>query len=171
MPLKHYKHIEVPVKDFFKLKGFEVELEPQGSRGPDLVSKCSKIVGEIKASEELARDLKSVFWSAWNSNQSFGGKTPDYKLRSEFSMEVETLSGEAKGWIATIYGQLRNYCTKANLNEGWLIFEDYERYGPSLKEALFFLESQGKIESHQAENCMGIGFVKIKFQESIYVKR
>ena len=54
MPLKHYKHIEVPVKDFFKVKGFEVELEPQGSRGPDLVSKCGKIVGEIKASEELA---------------------------------------------------------------------------------------------------------------------
>jgi hypothetical protein len=52
--------------------------------GPD--NKGAKIVGEIKKAAEIERDLGG-YWSQWNSDRKFRGKSSDYKLAA-YSDEV-----------------------------------------------------------------------------------
>ena len=121
------------------------------------------MAGEIKHASELKRDLPKKFWSDWNSGQQFGGKTPHYKLASEFNEAVVNLPAEVLGWLAVIYGQLRYYARKHDLTSGWLVFEEYGNYGESLKQALAYLQENEKIKSSTIEEFQGLGFVLINF--------
>jgi len=161
MPGSHYSHLETAIRDFFAKKGISVELEPHGSRGPDIESTCGTVVGEVKHALELGRDLGSFYWSSWNSNQSFGGKTPSYHIEDDFKQIPSQLSNEAKGWVAVVYGQLNHYRRTKRLDEGWLVFEKYSEYSESLVEALNFLSSEHKIKKHRLLQHNGLGFTQI----------
>ena len=161
---KHYKHLEQMIRDYFATKGIQVAIEPYASRGPDLEgTNGAKLIGEIKHSKELARDLPKKFWSDWNSEQSFGGKTTDYRLTHDLPKEAADLKGEVRGWIAVIYGQLNHYRKRGGLNEGWLVFEDHSRYQNSLNNALVFLAKSGKISDFAIAEYKDLGFAKISF--------
>ena len=73
------------------------------------------------------------------------GKETNFQSKSIFPKDVEELSGEGKGWIATIYGQLMNRVSEAHLSEGWVVFEDYEEYVDTLYEALSCLRGNNLI--------------------------
>lgn len=164
MSINHYQHLETKIIKYFRNKDLEILIEPHGSQGADIESVCGSVIGEIKHAEELARDLKSFYWSAWNSkNQSFGGKTKDYRLKDDFVGSVDSLIGEVKGWIAVIYGQLRYYCQKNFVSEGWIIYEEYSLYRPSLDEAIKLLYSESMISFSHIEEYKNIGFGQISF--------
>jgi len=164
MANNHYQHLESKIIKYFTDKNFEIVIEPHGSRGADIESVCGTIIGEIKHAEELARDLKSFYWSAWNSkNQSFGGKTKDYRLKEDFTNSADDLDGKSKGWIAVIYGQLRYYCQSKFVNDGWIIYEEYSLYRPSFDEAIEFLYTEKKISNFNTEEQKNIGFGQITF--------
>ncbi len=159
----HYDHIDSIITDFFKKMRFDVVIEPSGSRGPDIIDKNKRLVGEIKSEAEIERDLRG-YWSQWNSEKtSFGGKTKDYLLSQHLPQEVVSLSMEAKGWIAVIYGQLRHYVNTYHLSEGWLIYEGNTAFGRGLSEAVNFLSKKGFIKSNAPEQIGNIGFMKITY--------
>jgi hypothetical protein len=164
MPASHYTHLETAIRDFFAKKGIKVELEPHGSRGPDIESACGTVVGEVKHATELDRDLRSFYWSSWNSDQSFGGKTSSYHIVDDFKKSPSQLSSEAKGWITVVYGQLNHYRRSKGLDEGWLVFEKYSEYKKPLIEALQFLSSERKIKNHSLSEHSSLGFAWISFQ-------
>jgi hypothetical protein len=137
-------------------------IEPYGSKDADLISACGREIGEIKHAGELVRDLRG-YWSQWNSSQSFGGKTPAYKLGMEFSDEVAQLNSRARGWLAVVFGQLRHYCCKHGAQSGWLVFEDVATHGSSLNEALSFLTSEGKANVAESAAHNNVGFVQVRF--------
>lgn len=160
--MRHYDHIAPIIHQYFKRKGMTVAIEPHGTRGPDLKGINGTImVGEIKNQTELLRDLRS-YWSSWNSNQSFGGKKKDFKLRSILPATVEALSSFTKGWIATIYGQLKYPTEKGNLTEGWLVYEGFS-FENSLLEALNFLSQHNFTRNDKPEHLDNLGFVKILY--------
>jgi hypothetical protein len=163
MPASHYAHLETPIREFFAKKGITIELEPHGSRGPDIESTCGTTVGEVKHAAELDRDLRSFYWSSWNSDQSFGGKISSYHIADDFKKSPSQLSSEAKGWITVVYGQLNHYRRSKGLNEGWLVFEKYSEYRNLLIEALQFLSSERKIRKHSLCEHGGLGFTQICF--------
>ena len=164
MSNKHYQHIEPIIQEYYTKMGMNVAIEPHGSLGADLEGiDSTSMVGEIKHASELKRDLPKKFWSDWNSHQQFGGKISDYKLASEFNKAVVNLPAEVLGWLAVIYGQLRYYANKHNLTSGWLVFEKYEIFGDSLRQALSFLQGNEKIKSSSIEEFQGLGFVCINF--------
>jgi hypothetical protein len=121
------------------------------------------MVGEIKHAGELKRDLPKKFWNDWNSGQQFGGKTSAYNLADEFDRAVTEMPGQVRGWLAVIYGQLRYYARKHGITSGWLVFEEYKRYGESLKKALAYLQENEKIQSSTVEKFQGLGIVLIEF--------
>ena len=63
---RHYVNLEEPIKRYFAKIGKRVEIEPSGSRGPDIKSTDGTVVGEIKHITELVRDLPAKFWRDWN---------------------------------------------------------------------------------------------------------
>lgn len=160
---KHYEQLWPIVARYFSDLGIQVVLEPHGSRGPDIESDgLIKIVGEIKSDAELKRDLTG-YWSQWNSHQRFGGKTSDYRLSTAFPQSCRDLNASIRGWLSVIYGQLRHYCTKAEVNEGWLIVENVVEHGSRLNEALAYLSSQRCMKILNSETFQGIGFIKVGF--------
>ncbi len=167
MPNRNYKHLEPIILRYFSDKGIAVEIEPHGSQDADLLGVGHTImVGEIKHSDELDRDLLSGwYWQSWNSNSQFGGKTPSYKLSKEFPDDVNNLKRDVLSWIAVIYGQLFYYVKRKFLSDGWLVFEDFVRFNHGLQEALSYLREKGKIISHQTEKLDNVGFCKIFYQK------
>ena len=164
MSNKHYQHIEPVIQKYYTKRGMNVAIELHGSHGADLEGiDGTKMVGEIKHSGELKRDLPKKFWSDWNSGQHFGGKTSHYKLAGEFNKAVVNLPAEVLGWLAVIYGQLRYYAKKRAVTSGWLVFEKCGNYGESLKQALAYLQENEKIKSGTIEEFQGLGFVFIDF--------
>jgi hypothetical protein len=164
MSTKHYQHMEPAIREYFKRRGMAVAIEQHGSQGADLEGlHDTNMVGEIKHSGELKRDLPNKFWKDWNSHQRFGGKIPDYKLASEFDRAVAEMPGQVRGWLAVIYGQLRYYARKHGITSGWLVFEEYEIFADSLKQALAYLQENEKIKSSTIEEFQGLGFVCIDF--------
>ena len=162
MARNHYTSIESVVRDFFQERGISIIIEPRGSRGPDIESLSPPMVGEIKAQSEVVRDLRG-YWGQWNSSQHFGGKTSEYRLRSEFPDDVELLDQAAKGWIAVIYGQLRNYCRVAGVPTGWLVVEGIAESEPGVKKAADYLIANGKVALESWAEMEGIGFVAVRF--------
>ncbi len=164
MTSSRYKHMEQAIRLFFEARRIQVCIEPRGNRDADLVSTCGRVVGEIKHEAELRRDLQSKYWSDWNSSQSFGGKTPGYRLASELP-NTERLSPKARGWVATIYGQLNNYRRCHCLSTGWLMIESPSRFRDSLLDATHFLESAEKIDTGPLLQLQNVGFIEIRFLE------
>lgn len=163
MTRNHYISVETVIRDFFQVRGISVVIEPRGSRGPDLESLTDpKMVGEIKAQSEVTRDLKG-YWTHWNSNERFGGKTREYKLRSEFPDNIDVLDRAAKGWISVIYGQLRNYCRVAGLPAGWLVIDGVSESSGDVKKAVDFLVANGKVALESWTDVEGIGFLELRF--------
>ena len=164
MSNKDYQHIEPVIREYYTKVGMNITIELHGSQGAALEGiDGTKMVGEIKHAGELKRDLPKKFWSDWNSGQHFGGKTPHYKLAGEFDQAVANMPGELLGWLAVIYGQLRYYAQKHDLTSGGLVFEEYENYLESLKQALAYLQENDKIKSSTIEEFQGLGFVCIDF--------
>lgn len=162
-PSARYVAVTPSVMAWFASRGVEVAIEPQGSRGPDVATvRGEPLVGEIKHAGEIVRDLKA-YWSHWNANESFGGKTREYRLRTEFPADVETLSTDVRGWIAVIYGQLRHYAAKAGLPEGWLIVEESNRFQGPLNEAIRYLVQQGKVRVAESGELQGAGFICFRY--------
>jgi len=129
-----------------------VAIELHGSQGADLEGiDGTKMVGEIKHAGELKRNLPKKFWSDWDSGLRFGGKTPGYKLASDFDPSVANMPGDVRSWIAVICGQLRYYAIKRAVASGWLVFEEYGNYVGSLKQALAYLQENDKIKSSSIE--------------------
>lgn len=163
MARNNYLHIETSIKSFFRIKGLEVHLEPNGTRGPDLRSFCGNAVGEIKHRTELERDLRSSYWSHWNSNRRFGGKSSDYQIANDFDSSVYELSGKIRGWITVIHGQLNHYRKTDHLDSGWLIIENIIDYESSLKDTLNYLISNKKITKYKVEKLSDLGFIEIVY--------
>lgn len=163
---KHYDHISGIIVDFFRKKGMEILIEPHGSRGVDIEgADRGTLVGEIKHADELHRDLGSVYWSAWNSDKtSFGGKKANFQLRSILPHDVERIEdGRVKGWIAVVFGQLRAWVKKAGLKEGWVVYEDYPEFEPSLLAASDYLRKNRLIGFDKPEHSGRLGFLHIRF--------
>lgn len=163
MVRKNYEHLDTSIRSFFRIKGLEVHIEPSGTRGPDLRSFCGTAVGEIKHKTELGRDLKSNYWSHWNSDRKFGGKSSDYQIANDFDSLVYELSGEIRGWIAVIHGQLNHYRKTDHLDAGWLIIENIKDYEFSLKDTLNYLISNKKISNYTIEILSDLGFIEIVY--------
>ena len=162
--MKHYEHMRDEIERFFKTKGFEIALEPSGSRGPDIVGINMPLVGEVKHERELCRDLHCAFWTNWNSTkQKFGGKTLDYRLADNVPDEAESLSDRAKGWVAVIYGQLKYMAIDAGVAEAWIVYENYYSFESSLVEASGFLSQHNLILADLPEHEANVGFMKITF--------
>ncbi len=164
--MSHYEHIAPDVIGFFAGKGIAVQIEPHGSRGLDIegTGPSGRMVGEIKHATELARDLKSTFWSAWNSPaQSFGGKAKGYVLSVDLPPDAGQQEGELRGWLAVVFGQLRTWARKADLSEGWLVYEDADQFEPSLRQTLAYLAHHGLAKSGTMERVGNMGFVRVTF--------
>lgn len=162
--MKHYEHIEAVIVEFFKGLGIDVEIEPSGSRGPDVRGINVPLIGEIKHVLEQERDLKSFYWSSWNSQkQKFGGKTLAYQIRSSLPGEVDNLSDIAKGWVAVLWGQLRYMVRHAGLSEGWVIYEDHQKYEVNILEAVTFLSAVGFVRSDIPAKMSNVGFLRILY--------
>ena len=161
----HYSHMEEAVVAFFKKRGVGVVIEPRGARGPDIEAPDGSLVGEIKHARELERDLSSTFWSAWNGSGSFGGKAQGFHLKDTLPAGVEGLSREAKGFVATVLGQLKlAYVEPAGLDAGWLVIEDAERWIPALNEARQWMSTNRLARSCAASvDEKGVGFVMFHF--------
>lgn len=162
--MKHYEHLEPVIVEYFKGLGIDVEIEASGSRGPDVRGINVPLIGEIKHILEQERDLKSFYWSSWNSpKQKFGGKTLTYQIRSSLPVDAEYLSDIAKGWIAVLWGQLRYMVKYAGLSEGWVIYEDYQKYEVNLLEAGTFLNRCGFVHSDTPTKMGNVGFMRIVY--------
>lgn len=164
----HYARIEEPVKRCFLKLGKQVEIEPSGSRGPDIKSTDGTVVGEIKHAVELTRDLSSAFWRNWNNAKlRFGGKEVGETLveMERLGASAERLSAEARGFVAVVLGQLKHaYVMKAGLDNGWLVIEDAARWMGPLKEALSYISiSHRGLPSALEMDEYGIGYVNIRF--------
>ena len=156
-----YNHLEPLIKRFFLNQGTEVTIEPRGSQGPDIESiKGQKCIGEIKHAVEIYRDIRK-YWGDWNSNRSFGGKTSEYLLSTEFPNDVNMLEKEVKGWIAVIYGQLRHYCN--SLPNGWLVCEGYNAFKDSIKQAMDYLERTKQISIKSFDIIDDVAFIHVYF--------
>ena len=164
----HYLKLEDPVKCYFGQLGKQIEIEPSGSRGPDIRSTDGTVVGEIKHAVELARDLPSAFWGNWNNPKlSFGGKEVGETLveMERLGTSAERLSAEERGFVAVFLGQLKHaYAKKAGLDNGWLVIEDAARWIGPLKEALSYISNSHRgLPSAIEIDEYGIGYVNIRF--------
>lgn len=74
-----------------------------------------------------------------------------------------TLDGKVQGWIAVVFGQLNHYRKKNSMPSGWLVFEDYDVYHSSVKEALSYLKKNKKIQGYLTEEFKDVGFSEITF--------
>lgn len=165
---KHYGNLEGPIKRFFAKIGKWVDIEPSGSRGPDIKSTDGTVVGEIKHATELARDLPSKFWRDWNNpNAKFGGKNAGETLveKERLGMSAERISAEARGFVAVILGQLKHgYVLEAGLDSGWLVIEDVVRWMVPLKETLSYIGNSHRGFASDIEvDEYGVGYVNIRF--------
>lgn len=161
---KHYQHIEGTIIAFFQDRGTRVAIEPSGARGPDVRGIGTPLVGEAKHEKELCRDLHCAYWTNWNSTkQKFGGKTFDYRLAEHVPPGVQALSDRAKGWIAVICGQLRYMVKNANITHGWVVYENYYSFEPSLLEAVAFLQKNNVITTKGPEHRDNVGFLLVSY--------
>lgn len=164
---KNYPHLEGAIKDYYATEGAKVEIEPHGSRAADILgpdNKGAKIVGEIKKAAEIERDLGG-YWSQWNSDRKFGGKSSDYKLAEQYADKGAALSRNGRGWAAVIDGQLRGYCTKELFGRGDLMVENFSRYEKDILETLNYLKKQGRISNFEVKRIpnSNVGCIRITF--------
>jgi len=164
----HYGQISEKINEHYNKKGTKIEIEPHGSRGPDIVGKNKfedVAIGEIKSESEINRDLNG-YWSQWNSDRSFGGKTKDYQLKTNYYDEGASLkSSSEKGWVSVIDGQLRGYCNKESISKGDLVVENYNRFKKEIQNSLEYLKAQNRITSYKIEtDKSGIGYITINFK-------
>lgn len=160
----HYAHIGDIIKNFYAQNDSTIAIEPHGSRAADILGSHkdgNKIVGEIKKAVEIERDLEG-YWSQWNSKQSFGGKTSDYKLADQYTDKGVALSRSGRGWSAVIDGQLRGYCVKELFGRGDLVVENYGKYEKDILESLNYLKEQGRIKSFEIEKVPNSNISRIR---------
>ena len=165
---RHYVNLEEPIKRYFAKIGKRVEIEPSGSRGPDIKSTDGTVVGEIKHITELVRDLPAKFWRDWNKpEERFGGKVTGETLieMEQIGTSAERISAEARGFVAVILGQLKHgYVVTAGLDSGWLVLEDVARWMVPLKEALSYIGTSHRgLASDIEVDEYGVGYVNIRF--------
>lgn len=91
-------------------------------------------------------------------------------MSSVYSDGAESVSPEAKGFLAVIDGQLRrSYMEGRNriLGSGDLILENYtDRIEKNLHEALEYLQKEGRIKGYEIKtNSAGTAFVRIHFDK------
>lgn len=161
--MKHYEHMTESIFAFFKAKGIDIEVEPSGSRGPDVRGVNIPLVGEVKHERELCRDLHCKFWKDWNSTQHFGGKTADYRLAEHLPAGADMLADNVRGWLAVLWGQLRYMVQDEGLSEGWVVYENYYSFEQSLLEATAFLAGHSLIYADNPEHQDNVGFCKITY--------
>lgn len=163
---KHYQHIQGTIVSFFQERGVQVVLEASGARGPDITGVKTPLAGEAKHEKELCRDLHCAYWTNWSSTkQRFGGKTYDYRLAEHVPATVQRLSDRAKGWVAVICGQLQYMVRKAKLTRGWIVYENYFAFEPSLVEAAELLRREGIITTEGPEHRDNVGFLLISYSK------
>jgi hypothetical protein len=149
---------------FFREKGIDVEVEPSGSRGPDIQGKNRDLVGEVKHEKELFRDLHCKYWTDWNSTrQKFGGETCAYRLAEHVPVGFDRLGERAKGWVALISGQLYYTTRAAKLNAGWIVYENYFSFEASLMEAVSFLIRRSFLKANWPEHRKNVGFLRVAY--------
>jgi hypothetical protein len=161
---KNYQHLEGVIKDYYAKEGIDVAIEPHGSRAADILGPNkdgNKIVGEIKKTAEIERDLGG-YWSQWNSEQHFGGKTSDYKLANQYTDKGAALSRIGRGWAAVIDGQLRGYCVKELFGRGDLLIENFSGYEKDILQTLDYLKQQGRIKGFAIEPIPNSSMVRIR---------
>ncbi|HOM97750.1 MAG TPA: hypothetical protein PLY41_05560, partial [Acetomicrobium sp.] len=152
-------------KNYYASSGADVGVEPHGSRAADVLGKDKNgsrtVVGEIKKAAEIERDLGG-YWSQWNSDQSFGGKTSDFKLAEQYTDKGASLSRNGRGWAAVIDGQLRGYCVKELFGHGDLIVEEFGKYEKDLLETLEYLKKQGRIKGFEIEKVPNSNMARVR---------
>jgi hypothetical protein len=158
-----YEHLHSVIEKFFKNKGGGVNFKPGRRIGSDFIETGgAKLIGEIKHREELCS--LSNFWYAWNSNQKFGGKSHKYRLKSEFDQDIDDIGLCVRGWIAIIYGQLRNY-SKFSGNKGWLVIESYSHIKCNLETTISYLVKVGKVARESIEIIDDVAFILFNFNQ------
>lgn len=165
--MRHYTGIEKAIIMYFNENCIEIDIEPHGSRGPDIVGHHADgklVIGEIKSQKEIIRDLGG-YWSQWNSDRSFGGKTKDYKLKVNYCDKGYGLtSPSSKGWVAVIDGQLRGYCEKAGIMRGVLVIENFPVFENDIRRAIEYLSTHSRVIGYSGKTDKhGIGYVIVDY--------
>jgi len=135
-----YERMKDSLKAYFKDLGIEIKVDPlqvPGGTKPDILGRDKDgrlVVGEIKTEDEAGGN------NNWESHWRKLG------LFEKYSDALNSLSTEAKGWCAVIDGQLREYCEKMGVDNGYLVVENGEQFEKSIEESLQFLKEEGRIK-------------------------
>ena len=147
------------VKTFFKdEQDSDIKVEPLGMpRGgqADILGIDEKghlVVGEIKTKEEAGG--KNSWWSDWKD-----------RLTSIDSEAIKDLDNKAKGWVAVADGQLRGYCEKHVVTEGYLVVGEGEKSASDIKEALNFLKQEDHVKDFEllGKDPQGNSYYRINY--------
>lgn len=139
-----YNHMRKTLKIFFNSKNIEIKIDPNGMPRdcrPDIFGvdkEGNLVVGEIKTAKEAGESVGS--WESW---------WRDRGLFENYSAAVEKLSSEVKGWCGVIDGQLREYCEKLGVNNGFLAVEKGEQFAKDIEKTLNFLKEEGRIKGFE----------------------
>jgi hypothetical protein len=102
------------VINYFKGLGFS--LKPLGRRGQHEADwSAESFLGCFPVEEKKIIETVgySSWWSFWKS-----------KLSNDFlPRDLDLLSAQDKGWIAVIYGELRDWCNGSDTSTGYLVVE------------------------------------------------
>lgn len=164
----HLKSLAKDFADYFEKMGKTLTKRGRpGKHEPDY-DVVDKKTGEIHPLEEkLAAESAgspSSWWSFWKG-----------KLEGLYSKNLDTLSTRVKGWVATIDGELREWCVIATppTKSGFLRIEkagaSFSADGKTLTteatEALEFLKMEGRISDYTIEMTeSGDAIIQILFK-------
>jgi len=156
---KKYTYLESKVVNFFSgyLKHTLTKDEKVPLNHLDFVvyDKNSLIVGaEIKSYKETSTSASS--WYSYHVNTS---KMID---PNGIHQGVEDLPVSARGFVATIDGQLRMYVQRLDIKDIWLVQEERKFY-KDLLLALSFLEDRSRLEYSRIYNYGDICLLHICF--------
>ncbi|NPB07044.1 MAG: hypothetical protein GXO03_05530, partial [Aquificae bacterium] len=77
---------------------------------------------------------------------------------------LEELPTQVKGFVAAVWGQMREYAERLSAPSLWLVQEGLSFEEP-IDEALEYLEDKGKVYLEEKESYDGYLFYKIRFLE------
>jgi len=156
---KKYNYLESKVVSFFSkyLKHTLTKDEKVPLNHLDFVvyDQNSLIVGaEIKSYKETSTSTSS--WYSYHVNTS--------KMINPNGVHqgVEDLPVSARGFVATIDGQLRMYAKKIGMSDIWLVQESLE-FCEDLLLALSFLKKKFRLKRFKAYSCDGMCLLHIYF--------
>ena len=95
----------------------------------------AKIIGEFKSEAEHRNNYS--WWAYWKDI-----------LTPYYSSKLLAIKPENKRWIATVDGQLREYCNLERVDIGYLIVENYGPINQDIINALNFLKSEKRIRKY-----------------------